>query len=427
MTVILGAWLLTGCAEQIGQHGFVRMSGTVPTDWPAGMPGLVAVPWKGSAPTDSVLNVELHIEGQAEPVRLIGQFERADPLADTPDRLWFIYTAQSQDLGKRVDLVCRPVEQGKMFAAVYGTCRDGPLLKMADTLNSPILTYWYGEPDPVSTLPLNNFIHPLIGLDGEILTDCRPADHIHHRGLFWAWVRHEIEGQSVGNWWIPRGIHVQPLVLAMRDGPVFSSFAARHHWICTKDGTTQPFMDELVFARVYKTLPEGRAVDMEIVLSAMRDGVRMGGTLDLDKGYGGFTLRFAKAGEPLIEADGGRVEGAIVNHLRANWVDWSGFFTRPGPISTPARSGVAILVDPTHPDRPPEWITRTYGILNVSYPGLEILDMPIDQPLRLRYRLWIHRGDAAEGKVAEQYAILSADWKWSPVGDGFQHSVVSGQ
>ena len=60
-------------------------------------------------------------------------------------------------------------------------------------------------------------------------------------------------------------------------------------------------------------------------------------------------------------------------------------------------------------------------------PGLDLLDMPVDVPLRLRYRLWIHRGDAAEGKVPEQYVIYSSDWEWSPVRDGFQDSAVSGQ
>jgi hypothetical protein len=28
-----------------------------------------------------------------------------------------------------------------------------------------------------------NYIHPLYGLDGEILTEDFPADHLHHRGL----------------------------------------------------------------------------------------------------------------------------------------------------------------------------------------------------------------------------------------------------
>ena len=30
-----------------------------------------------------------------------------------------------------------------------------------------------------------NYIHPLYGLDGEILSEDFPADHPHHRGVFW--------------------------------------------------------------------------------------------------------------------------------------------------------------------------------------------------------------------------------------------------
>src|SRR6516225_6770465 len=33
----------------------------------------------------------------------------------------------------------------------------------------------------------STYIHPLYGLDGEVLTDDFPRDHYHHRGLFWAW------------------------------------------------------------------------------------------------------------------------------------------------------------------------------------------------------------------------------------------------
>ncbi|MGZ8921068.1 MAG: DUF6807 family protein, partial [Limisphaerales bacterium] len=33
----------------------------------------------------------------------------------------------------------------------------------------------------------STYIHPLYGLDGEVLTDDFPKDHYHHRGLFWAW------------------------------------------------------------------------------------------------------------------------------------------------------------------------------------------------------------------------------------------------
>jgi AcrR family transcriptional regulator len=34
------------------------------------------------------------------------------------------------------------------------------------------------------------YIHPLYGLDGEVMTEDFPVDHRHHRGVFWAWFIH---------------------------------------------------------------------------------------------------------------------------------------------------------------------------------------------------------------------------------------------
>lgn len=35
--------------------------------------------------------------------------------------------------------------------------------------------------------PRANYVHPLYGIDGAELTEDFPADHLHHRGIFWAW------------------------------------------------------------------------------------------------------------------------------------------------------------------------------------------------------------------------------------------------
>ena len=73
------------------------------------------------------------------------------------------------------------------------------------------------------------------------------------------------------------------------------------------------------------------------------------------------------------------------------------------------------MAHPSHPDYAPEWITRYYGPINVAYPGLDMLALPDGKPLNLRYRFWVHRGGALDGKVAEQYAAYAADWKWKVV------------
>jgi hypothetical protein len=54
----------------------------------------------------------------------------------------------------------------------------------------PVLVYNHGEiPFQAGrrTRTRASYIHPIHGLDGEVLTDNAPADHFHHHGLFWAW------------------------------------------------------------------------------------------------------------------------------------------------------------------------------------------------------------------------------------------------
>ena len=54
----------------------------------------------------------------------------------------------------------------------------------------PVLVFNHGDiqpPEGVKAPPHSNYVHPLYGLDGEVLTDDFPADHVHHRGLHWAW------------------------------------------------------------------------------------------------------------------------------------------------------------------------------------------------------------------------------------------------
>ena len=46
----------------------------------------------------------------------------------------------------------------------------------------------------------SGFIHPLKTLEGEILTNCSPADHRHHFGLWYAWTKTTFEGDEIDFW-----------------------------------------------------------------------------------------------------------------------------------------------------------------------------------------------------------------------------------
>jgi hypothetical protein len=390
------------------------MVGVVPRDVPTGAV-LVSVPLPAGEWAGKPLSAIVSVEGQPGPQRISAQYEPADGLAEIPARAWFVWPGIEEARGKRISVDFEPA--GAAAKPAYVSKHADPLLNIAGPDAKPILSYWHGLPQSGSNPPLNDFIHPLVGLDGEILTELRPADHLHHRGIFWAWVRHEEGGKAAGDWWHPTDIRCEPGKLDFVDGPVMTRFTARHFWIHQPGGAAQGkrFVEELVIGRVFATSKEGRALDVDITLTALEDGVRIGGTLELEKGYGGYTIRYSQGREAQVVADGKSIKKDI-NQLRAGWVDWSAILNKlPGQPNT-ERTGAAVFVSPSHPDYPPQWITRNYGVLNVSYPGLKMLELPKGRPLRLRYRTWIHRGDAQQGLVDSQYKAYVADWKWTPQG-----------
>lgn len=389
------------------------VSGIIPKDWPTEHPAPVVIrlPADPNAMvTHAVL--QLRVDGRSEPIRLMGQYEPADEIAATPARVWFPWKADHQDLGRRIEVTIGPSDKPE-GSLIYRSQIDGPQLHVKTLDGQPVLSYWHGRPAPGQKYPLNDFIHPLVGLDGEVLTALSPDDHVHHRGVFWTWVRHTRDEQSLGSWWIPQNIHVEPGVLTHRDGVVFSRFAAEHWWVYQPKGSEkgERFVDEQVRCRVFEATSLGRAIDMEIILTALQDGIRFGGTTERNKGYGGLSIRYGKAADVEIIADGEKTTKDL-NQMNALWADWSGRFTGPDGEPSERRSGVAMFVHPDHPDRPPDWITRSYGFLNVSYPGLQMLDLPNGQPLRLRYRLWVHRNGTEQGGVEAQYRAFAADWQW---------------
>ena len=67
-------------------------------------------------------------------------------------------------------------------------------------------------------------------------------------------------------------------------------------------------------------------------------------------------------------------------------------------------SGAALFVHPSHPDYPPQWLTRHYGVLCLGWPGVKPATFAPGEAIRCRYRIWIHRGaaDAARLRLAYQ-------------------------
>lgn len=427
ITLVLPCVLLA-TAQLVAAEKPVIVTGSVPADFPKGIAAPVVVPIPESLVGQMGLTGKLKIDG-ASAGEVTLQTEPADKIAATPARAWFMWTAKPDQLGRPIAIELSASQAKPSQTAACLVRYNDPLVEVTGPDKRPILAYRHGQADPKLKYPMTSYIHPLVGLDGEILTDCAPKDHPHHRGLFWSWVRIMRGDRLIGETWIPRDITVVPADVNVSEGPVLGRFSATHYWfhqpgVPAKPAATAPtesdrIIREDVVCRVF-TSPEGRAIDLDLTLTALQDQIKIGGQTELNKGYGGLTLRFSteqqgKAKNPRVAADRKQITEATVNRLKALWVDWTAIFNGPDDKPLPGRSGGAIFIHPSHPPlpaSPPEWITRFYGPVGVGYPGLEMLELPQDKPMRLKYRVWIHRGDEGEGRVDEQYRAYAADWKW---------------
>ena len=238
-----------------------------------------------------------------------------------------------------------------------------------------------------------NYIHPLYGLDGEILTEDFPADHLHHRGIFWAWHQVWLGDKRLGDPWATQDFFwdvYDAKILTI--GSQSRALQVHVHWKSPlwtdANGKQKAFVKETTTIRVYRAQDNIRKVDFQINLLALEDGVRIGGSED-DKGYGGFTTRIRLPDGLSFTGSNGPVEPNRLPVEAGPWLDFSGDFDKDGKVS-----GLAILCHNSSPGYPQPWILRRKASAqNPVYPGHHPILLSREKPLVLRYRLVIHRGN----------------------------------
>ena len=261
--------------------------------------------------------------------------------------------------------------------------------------DAPVFAYRYGDqlPEGVSAdRTRSSYLHPIWGLDGEILTDDFPADHLHHRGLSWMWPRMKVGEREVELWHI-RGIRDRFREWIERDAAGEEAvLVIGNDWILD-DGTIAAH--EQVRIVTHPATWQGRVIDVEILVHVVEEPITLQGAVD--KGYGGLNLRFAPREKTVLFTDAG-VREKDSDREGFAWADLSANFAgRDRP------SGIAILTHPDHPGFPAPWTLRHYGDTNVAWPGVEAVTLAPGELLTLAYRVYVHRGDASVGDVEEQW------------------------
>jgi Family of unknown function (DUF6807) len=264
----------------------------------------------------------------------------------------------------------------------------------------PILVYNHGvrskkgNPPPQSH---RSYIHPLYGLDGEVLTDDFPTDHLHHRGIFWAWPHVTVDGKE-RDLWIQSGIDDRfDHWTRQKTEQEQALLGVENLWYA--DG--RPVMREQLLVRVHRILDQGRAIDLDLTWTPIDKPITLVGAEG--KSYGGLTFRYAPGAETQITVPSGLTKDDLYM-TNLPWAD----FTRLWPgRATP--SGASVFVHPSHPDFPPTWLTRHYGALCVGWPGVRSKMLDAGKPVECRYRIWVHRGRPNSKTIAQAFSTFAAE------------------
>lgn len=278
----------------------------------------------------------------------------------------------------------------------------------------PVLVYNYGvitgekvpETDHRGTRAC--YVHPLYGLEGESLTEDFPRDHYHHHGVFWTWPHVRVDGKD-HDLWAGASIH-QRFVRWLdhgQGGPVAGVLGVENGWFVGD----KKVMIERVWLLAGKTIGDSRAVDVSITLIPTDQPVSLLGAAG--KSYGGLTVRFAPPGPKDPATRITTVEGVTPVDLSESRQAWADFTSKLN--GHPTASGATVMIAPDHPAYPPTWLLRHYGPLCVGWPGVTSQTLAPGVPVRMDYRLWIHKTvvDAEEIQRAyEAYkAGLQATWQ----------------
>jgi hypothetical protein len=275
--------------------------------------------------------------------------------------------------------------------------------------DAPVLVYRFGEMN-LPGVPMagkrSSYVHPIYGLDGEVLTDDFPVDHYHHHGLFWGWPHVTVGGREFDLWKM-RGIRFEIQRWLAKDASATGAkLGVENAWL-VRD---KEVMREEAWLEIHPADGDGRKIDIMLKWTPTDESITLGGAEG--KSYGGLSLRFAPRKETVVTAPDGRVsEDLLITKLP--WADLSGKFDAgkskaAAGVSGPGYSGVALFVHPDHPDFPPEWMTRDYGVLCVGWPGVEAQTLAPGKTVTCRYRIWIHRDAPEAARIQAVYDAYAA-------------------
>jgi len=248
----------------------------------------------------------------------------------------------------------------------------------------PALVYNYG-PQLREGAPENRrrccYIFPVYTPAGVSVLDDFPADHYHHRGLFWAWPVVETGGQKFDLWMNMTASH-------RSDRAPVTSATAREAHLETRNfwqAAGHDIVREDLRVTAYPAQGKSRELVVELTLEAISAPVKLAGSQEAGKSYGGFSARFASREKTVVRADGQTLsQDEDLNPHQ--WAELEGVYGGK-------RAVLRITSDARNPGAPYQWCLRNYGFVGASFPGrtaaVDSYTLEPGKPLKLSFRVRI--------------------------------------
>jgi len=248
-----------------------------------------------------------------------------------------------------------------------------------------------------------DYIHPLWGINGGVLTLDFPDDHPHHRGIFWAWRQISAGGRYAGDSWVCKDFswdvkHVS--FESQTDSTVIiqSTVYWKTSQITDNQNKQLPFVLEQVAILIYKRNDHYRLIDVEVRLKALIENVTIAG-YDNESELSGFSIRMKTPDDLVFLSSGGKLMPQWPAITAGPWVDISGTLTASG-----GKEGITIF---TYNDNPPPYntwnIRQKDSMQNIVFPGREPIIIPMDDFIVLKYRLVVHDDRLDAGRMDKLY------------------------
>lgn len=243
-----------------------------------------------------------------------------------------------------------------------------------------------------------HYIHPLWAADGSILTEDFPDDHLHHRGIFWAWHQVFIGNKRIGDPWEIKDFEQKVTEIEfIKNSNGSALLKTEVNWMSgqwVKNGKKIPYVGEKTIITIFPENKHYRRIDFDIELLALVDGLKIGGSED-DKGYSGFSVRMKLPEDVLFEGKDGKVEPMRTAVASPGFINISGSILKDGK-----KGGIVMADHPQNPQYPQKWILRAQNSMqNAAWPGNTLIPLSAEEPLKLKYSLIVYSGKMKAQKI----------------------------